>query len=82
MFLFYIDDICNLNLWGEIVSLVDDTALLFEADTWIAAYKNDKTDISIVKKWVDINTLTLNIKKTKYIQLTYNINTYYRSTTR
>lgn len=73
LFLLYINNFCNLEIQGKIVSFADDTVLLFEDNNWPAVFKKAQRNIYFVKKWLDINTLTLNTKKTKYV--TSSINT-------
>ena len=40
--------------------------LLFNANTWQQAKQHAESGLNTVKKWLDLNILTLNIKKTKY----------------
>lgn len=68
LFLIYINDLCNLNLkHGKIVSYADDTVLLFTAKTTSEVYEYAQTGFNSVTNWLQINLLTLNADKTKFI---------------
>lgn len=65
LFLVYINDIFNLNLYGTLILFADD-AVLINTDT------NPKTlehkmqhDIIVINKWLINNRLTLNTEKNK-----------------
>jgi len=60
----------KLNINGQLFLFADDTALVSSGCTWDEVYDNASSDLSLIKKWFDQNTLTLNIEKTKYISIT------------
>ena len=63
LFLMYINELSNLNTGGKIVTFADDTVLLFNASTWQQTQKRAEVGLEMVKRWLDVNILTLNIKK-------------------
>lgn len=68
LFLTYINDLCELELPnGRIVTFADDTALLFEADSWSEVYECAQKGLNRVLAWLANNKLALNVDKTKYI---------------
>lgn len=68
LILTYVNDLCNLDLDNSrIVSFADDTALIFEGDTWPIVEKFAENGLRKVIKWLDDNLLTINIPKTKFI---------------
>lgn len=70
MFLIYINSLLSLNISGSIISFADDTAILFEASSWQELKTIAETDMQLVKKWFQYNTLTLNCDKTYYLPFT------------
>lgn len=45
----------------------DDTTLLYTEDTWEEVHEKATDSLNEIKNWLDINLLTLNINKTKFI---------------
>lgn len=72
LFLIYINELCNLSIDAKIVSFADDTILLFKSSNWNGIYLKANRGIAIVKRWLDNNTLTMNVTKTKYIEFSIN----------
>lgn len=76
LFLTFINDLCEHDLpHGKVISFADDTALLFEADTWPEVYSFAQAGLNLVLSWLANNKLALNVDKTKYISFcikTYN----------
>jgi hypothetical protein len=64
MFIIYVNCMFNLPLRSEIVAYADDTVLVVDGDTWEDAVSSANTDMSIFKKYLDSQLLTLNIEKT------------------
>ena len=68
LFLIYVNDLLKIKIHDcTILSFADDTALLFSGESWEEAFRNANGGLAIVKSWLDINILTLNANKTKYI---------------
>jgi hypothetical protein len=72
LFLIYINNISKLHIDGRITLFADDTAIFFEGDDWPTVYDKASRALAKVKNWFDQNTLTLNLKKTKYMTITAN----------
>lgn len=68
LFLIYINDLCNLQLQNaHIVTFADDTVLLFTGHSWAETNLNANAGFNMVSNWLDLNLLTLNVSKTKYL---------------
>ena len=67
LFLVYINDISNLNLYGSPVLFADDTALFYSCTNSTTIIQNMASDLKKIKQYFDINLLTLNHKKTNYL---------------
>lgn len=68
LFLIYINNLGKLKLEsGKMFLYADDTALLFEGKSWEDVYRKSESGLCIVKQWFDLNRLTINVKKTKYM---------------
>lgn len=72
LFLIYINDLCDLNISGSILSYADDTVLLFKDSTWPLVYSKANKGLSKVYDWLNSNMLTLNKSKTVYIPFSIN----------
>lgn len=51
----------------KIVSFVDDMALICNDVSWPAVYSQAENSLLIIKKWLDNNTLSLNVSRTKHM---------------
>lgn len=69
LFLIYINNIDKLNISGRIFLFADDTAVVFEGNTWEEVYRNATHDLQIIKSWFDQNVLTMNVNKTQYLPI-------------
>ena len=67
LFTLYINDICNVPLHSDICLFADDTALLCSGPDITSTAKNVQEDLNIIADWTRKNTLTINVKKTKYM---------------
>ena len=68
LFLIYINDLCNYKPTnGCSFAYADDTALIFHGETWAIAKKNAEKGLQQIIKWLQINYLTLNVTKSKYL---------------
>lgn len=71
LFLVYVNDLCNLKLnHGRIFSYADDTALIFEGNSWEEVRSRAEEGLKVVMKWLQDNLLALNISKTKFMTFT------------
>lgn len=75
LFILYINDLLNLSLNGTIISYADDTAIIFESDSWDTITKNAELDMKLIKNYLDENLLSLNINKSKFITFSINNST-------
>lgn len=66
LFTLYFNLLCELNL-GRKISYADDTIFIIADSTWKIVYSRINAGLTIMKTWLDSNSLTLNITKTKYI---------------
>lgn len=68
LFLIYINDLCQLKLnQSKLFAFADDTALIFQGNTWDEVIDVSQDGLSQVSSWLQNNLLTLNISKTKYL---------------
>ena len=67
LFLLYINGLCELDIGANIISYADDTALIFESNSWESVYNKAAAAMKNVKDWLDYNLLTLNVDKTKLV---------------
>lgn len=68
LFLIYINSLTLLqNQEITIISYADDTVLVFSDTSWEKVNIRASIGLCTVKKWLDHNLLTLNLKKTKFI---------------
>ncbi|KAG7310240.1 hypothetical protein JYU34_004798 [Plutella xylostella] len=68
LFLIYINGLCSLKLRNcKIVTFADDTALLFQGESWDQTHEFAQSGFDAVSNWLRGNSLSLNSDKTKYI---------------
>lgn len=67
LFIVYVNGLLMMKKKGEVISFADDTAILYEDDSWLKFKSKTERDLSIIKQWFEVNKLTLNLKKTKYL---------------
>jgi Reverse transcriptase (RNA-dependent DNA polymerase) len=67
LFLIYINDMCDLNINGSILTYADDTVLICTGESWSVVYNNANFAMKTIFSWLNTNLLTLNKSKTKYI---------------
>ena len=63
----FINELCDLKVNGTVITFADDTAVLFSGRTWDEAIEHGEIGLKKIKKWLDDNLLSLNVKKTKFI---------------
>lgn len=70
LFTTYINNLLALNTIGDILSFADDTVICYRSDSWANLKENAERDFSKIQKWFQLNKLTLNCEKTKYLPFT------------
>ena len=67
MFIIYINDIASILKYCKYQMYADDTVLYLSGKEIGSATEKICTDLSSFKNWCDMNKLTINVKKTKYV---------------
>ena len=67
LFLVYINDLLNTKTAGTLVSYADDTCYIVQDKTWQDTIATAEEEISVIKNNLDVDLLSLNIKKTHFI---------------
>lgn len=67
LFLIYVNDLLQLPVDGTITAFADDTAVIFNAETWETTINKATAGLAKIRNWLDNHKLSLNIAKTKYI---------------
>ncbi|XP_045446592.1 uncharacterized protein LOC123654751 [Melitaea cinxia] len=71
LFLIYINDLCQMTLTaGKVFTYADDTAVVFHGATWEDVRDRAQEGLLRITGWLRTNRLTLNIKKTTFLQFT------------
>lgn len=69
LFLLYINNLCNMSgLQGKITCFADDTVVLVNGSNWNEVKQLAEKTLQIIRSWLNFNLLTLNIKKTCFLQ--------------
>lgn len=72
LFIIYINNLCNLNIKGNIITYADDTVVLFEDKSWEQVFKKANETMKLVYSWLNTNRLTINKTKTMYVSFSIN----------
>jgi hypothetical protein len=72
LFIIYINDLCELQINGDIITYADDTVLIFKGNTWSEVFDTANKSLKRVQNYLDFNLLTLNKTKTYYLAHTLN----------
>lgn len=75
LFLLYINDIVNVPLTADIILYADDTNVFFSGQDISSIEKQANLWLNNLSLWLKINQLELNIKKTKYINIFFTLET-------
>lgn len=67
LFIIYINDLLAYKSSGTILSYADDTVILYNDENWSNLKNKVSQDLKGIKDWLDINLLTMNVKKTKFL---------------
>ena len=57
---------------GKIISYADDTCILFEHNSWAEVKELAQSELRIVKKWFDLNLLSVNESKSHFLPISLN----------
>lgn len=71
LFLMYINSIVGVSRVGKFYLFADDTAILVEGESWSQVYSLAQQVLDNLNTWLIDNTLTLNVKKTKFLTFGY-----------
>ena len=67
LFLIYVNDLPNVSKKFKFYLFTDDTNIYCDCDTLANLKKMVNKELKYVKRWLDVNKLSLNISKTNYI---------------
>ena len=70
LFLIYINDMYNSSPDLKFIHFADDTTIFATSNNERVLYETINKGLSAVNKWLKVNRLSLNIKKTKYMLIT------------
>ena len=70
LFLAYINDLSSCLTYSQCQLFADDTVLITKHANRNVSYANLQADISKINEWCRVNQLTINAKKTEYIEFT------------
>lgn len=70
LFVIYVNDLLRMNSVGEVISYADDTAIFYSSDGWNSLKRKAEEDLRKITNWFQINKLSLNASKTKYLTFT------------
>lgn len=64
----FVNNMLELNVNGEISAFADDTKIFNSATTRDELYKAANEDFLKIREWLTVNKLSINLKKTNYIE--------------
>lgn len=67
LFILYINDICKVSKLLKFVLFADDTNLYCSGKSLEQLLNTVERELKVLKKWFDINKLSVNLNKTKFI---------------
>lgn len=65
----FVINLHKLEISGKLFLFADDTAMVFEGNTWKDVFQTVNRELAIVKSWFDYNNLTMNGSKTKCLSM-------------
>lgn len=68
LFRIFINDISRVPIRGSLYLFADDAAFLFEQSSWQEVFSRANEDMNKVCQWLNSQSLTVNVDKSKYIQ--------------
>lgn len=69
LFLIYINQLCKGKFKGQVTAYADDLALVYANSTWEENLAEMQEDINYIRIWFTESSLTLNVDKTKFMNL-------------
>lgn len=72
LFLLHVNDLFSLDVDCKFVAFADDVAIIVKGESWEQTHTQATGVMDRIAKWFELNSLTVNISKTKYI--TFSIN--------
>ena len=70
LFLLYVNDMKNASTRMKIINFADDTTAYMSRDNINTLYDDLANELGRLGRWLQINRLSLNIDKTKYMIIT------------
>lgn len=74
LFLIYVNDLCNGNLFGKLTSFADDTALCYIGMNRYEIEFQINSDLKALRWWFTENDMVLSTEKTKYLNFSLRSN--------
>uniref|UniRef100_A0A2S2PY08 Putative RNA-directed DNA polymerase n=1 Tax=Sipha flava TaxID=143950 RepID=A0A2S2PY08_9HEMI len=72
LFLLYINDLCNLNVDGKIITYADETCMLFSGISWNEVYHKATIGLNSIYKCIQDRGLSLNVDKSMFMKFSIN----------
>lgn len=72
LFNLYINGLFSHKTSGSIIGFADDTAIFYEANSWVELKEKAENDFILIKNWLENRLLTINYEKTSYIPFSCN----------
>lgn len=73
LFLIHVNDVFSLNMRCNLVAYADDIAIVVNESTWELAHSSAEMAVQQIANWFSMNSLTINLAKTKYITFSINM---------
>jgi hypothetical protein len=75
LFILYINDLCNLNIDGKIVTYADDSCMLFSGPSWNEVYHKATKGLNSIYNCINERGLSLNVDKSMFMKFSVYKNT-------
>lgn len=66
LFTVYINSLCKLNTFGKLVAFADDTAFVYNSESWTDVQIKLNSDLNLLQKWFGLHYMVLS-SKTKFM---------------
>lgn len=67
LFIIYVNDLLEIDSESKMASFADDGVMFYSADSWEGLKTKTENDFGEIGKWFQLNKLTLNVQKTKFL---------------